>query len=268
MCIIVAKPQDIAVPGEGILRNCFFNNGDGAGFMVADGKEVRIRKGFMDWDAFAEALAAEGDLSEKAVVLHFRIATHGKVKPSCCHPFPVTSDMKRLRSLECRDSLCVAHNGIIAGMKTSDDVSDTMAYVAGVLAPLRRLAPSFIFSQDALAVVEATVGSKMAFLDASGELATVGSFLEHEGVLYSNSTYANSVRSYRSYASVWDGLEERYGGSECEQKGADVFGLPYSVCDDCPMGMECFEWAPHCMSEWEAMEHVEACCEAEELMCA
>ena len=144
MCIIVAKPKNVTMPSMETLRNCFDNNHDGAGYMRANGETVTIKKGFMTWGEFEDAIAHEGDLTAYAVVMHFRIATHGKVQPSCCHPFPVTGEWGRLRSTECRDTLCAAHNGVIRGMETSDDVSDTMAYIANVLHPLRRIIPSFI----------------------------------------------------------------------------------------------------------------------------
>lgn len=185
--------------------------------------------------------------------MHFRIATHGKVQPSCCHPFPVTDDMKRMGETVCNDSLCVAHNGIIAGMKTSDNVSDTMAYIASVMAPLRRMAPSLLFSEDALSIIDATLGSKMALLDASGELVTIGDFLEDGGILYSNSTYTRSVKSFRSYQSVWDGYDDHYG-TGYDQLG--LWGLPFSACGDCPDCRDCLDGMPSCISERQASDYV------------
>lgn len=254
MCIIVAKPKNVTMPSMETLRNCFDNNHDGAGYMRANGETVTIKKGFMTWGEFEDAIAHEGDLTAYAVVMHFRIATHGKVQPSCCHPFPVTGEWGRLRSTECRDTLCAAHNGVIRGMETSDDVSDTMAYIANVLHPLRRIIPSFIYSEDALRLIETTLGSKMALLDASGELVTIGDFHEHEGVLYSNSSYTKSVPTYRSYSSVWDDYEDVHGDSlgYGQQQLPGLCALPYEACDGCPERLECMDGLPYCRDEGQA----------------
>lgn len=257
MCIIVAKPKNVKMPDVDTLRNCFDNNRHGAGYMKATGKSVEIRKGFMKWEEFEKAITAEGDLTDCAVVMHFRIATHGKVQPSCCHPFPVTDDLKRLGSSECRDTLCAAHNGVIEGMATSDNVSDTMAYIIDVLSPLRRLTPSLIYSEDALRIVEATLGSKMALLDASGELVTIGDFQEHSGVLYSNSSYTKRVTAFRSYSSVWDDYDDVYGGYlEGGQYRLPGFSpLPFEVCACCPEHMDCIDGLPYCADEGQALRY-------------
>ncbi len=252
MCIIVVKPKNVPMPSMDTLRSCFDNNPDGAGYMYATGKTVEVRKGFMDWLSFWEAVEAEGDMTNRAVVMHFRIATHGNVQPGCCHPFPVSDDMDCLRETACHDSLCVAHNGIINGMETSDTVSDTMAYIASVMAPLRRMAPAMLLSEDALSVLEATLGSKMALLDGDGELVTIGAFQEHEGVLYSNSTYARNVSSFRSYRSVWDGYEDFYGIGQQE-----LWGYPYCACEECPEMFTCAEDAPRCVTERQANDCVD-----------
>jgi hypothetical protein len=52
MCIIVYKPKGIELPKEDILKNCFDNNADGAGYMYAHKGKVLIHKGFMDWEDF------------------------------------------------------------------------------------------------------------------------------------------------------------------------------------------------------------------------
>ena len=255
MCIIVAKPKNIAMPSMETLRNCFDNNPDGAGYMIATGKTVRITKGLMKWEDFKASIESEGNLTESAIVMHFRIATHGKVQPSCCHPFPVSDDMNRLKETQTCDTLCAAHNGVISGMDTSDDVSDTMAYIATILAPLRRIIPSLMYSDDALQIMKETLGSKMVLLDASGELATIGDFLEQAGVLYSNTSYTKKVSSYRSYASAWDAYDEVYAGyvNQDNQRRLPLFDPPYDACEFCPECSMCLtEGVPYCFDEQQA----------------
>lgn len=259
MCIIVIKPENTPMPDTETLRICFENNRDGAGFMFATGKTVQLRKGFMEWDAFERAIRALGDMTERTVVMHFRIATHGKVQPSCCHPFPVSSDMEKLEATGCSDTLCAAHNGIIQNMETTDRVSDTMAYISSILAPLRRAVPSLVYNEDALEVVERTLGSKMVLLDASGQFATIGSFIEQGGVLYSNNSFARSTYSFRSYASAWDDYDSVYGASADTPQLPGFGELPSEVCDACPMYGECATMVPYCLSEAAAIEEVRSC---------
>lgn len=263
MCIIVVKPENTSMPSMETLRTCFENNHDGAGFMIATGKTVKLRKGFMSWDSFQRAIESEGDLTDRAAVMHFRIATHGSVRPSCCHPFPVTSETDKLEATEVADTLCAAHNGTIHGMDTSERVSDTMAYIATILAPLRRAVPSLMYSDDALEVVENTLGSKMVLLDGSGQFATIGSFIEESGVLYSNSSFARSWHSYRSYASAWDDYDKVYGARFDDAMAAPMLPgfetLPFEVCEACPMCSECEEGLPYCQCEDDAIQEVRSC---------
>lgn len=269
MCIIVAKPQGVEMPSYRILSNCFDTNSDGAGFMIANGKTVSIKKGFMDWNSFVEAIEKAGDLTERSVVMHFRIATHGDVQPGCCHPFPVTDDKAKLSARFTESRVAVAHNGIISGMKTDKNTSDTMAYISSVIAPIRRMSEDFMHNDNALDIMEATVGSKLCFLDNSGDIVTIGQFIEDDGVFYSNTSYLNSWKRYTSYNSeVWSAYDDYYSKyrlSESTSYGYDeddyyeslVASLPYYACQDCLNAYECVRDHPMCEDEntaWDIAE--------------
>ena len=262
MCIIVAKPAGIAMPNDSIIENCFWGNPDGAGYMVANGKTVTIRKGFMQLDDLYQALAAEGDLTEYSVVMHFRIKTHGKVQPSCCHPFPVTSDHSRLSATYETDRIGVAHNGIIQSMtsKTSEGTSDTMAYIAEVIAPMRRLSEDFMHNSNALDIFEATVGSRLCFLDNSGDIVTIGEFINDGGILYSNTSYTRNISNWNSYGDIWRGGYDSFLWNDLdddELMDNAVESLPYLVCEDCPNKYACAYGLPECMSYKEASQTVD-----------
>lgn len=260
MCIIVAKPAGVAMPSESTLKTCWENNSDGAGIMWADGDTVNICKGFMTWEAFAEALESLGDMTKCAAVLHFRITTHGGTRPECCHPFPVSSDDGDLRALMFSCGLAVAHNGIISGMDTDKETSDTMAYIRDVLAPMHRAVPSLIYNDDVLGAVEATLGSKMALLDAKGELVTLGDFTDVGGVLYSNTSYAAPRWGTRSYSAAWSGYAEVYAKYYGEDDGdgaaaADLSEiLPFEACEYCELADDCAAFAPYCYTEAESWD--------------
>ena len=253
MCIIVAVPANTPLPNSEVLRECFMSNPDGAGFMWADGKRVQIRKGFMTWKAFEEALNSELDagniMSESAVVLHFRITTSGKTQPKCCHPFPVSSEPLDLQALHIDARFGIAHNGIIHGMTTRDGWSDTMDFVAGVVAPLARMNPGFMHSSDALDMLKGACKSKLAILDNSGDLALVGDFVEDDGVFYSNTTYLPIRSNWSSYQGFWEkSLYEEW--DDLDELMAD---LRFAACQLCPLAEDCARFGEECGSEAESV---------------
>ena len=250
MCIIVAKPMDVAMPDTDTLFSCFESNPDGAGFMWADGKSVHIRKGFMTWEDFEEALDAEipgQKRKELAIVMHFRIATHGKVQPMCCHPFPVSSSLEDLQRTRCESRFGIAHNGIIQGRTTNDKRSDTMDFVMKVVAPLAKMNANFMRNSHALDLLEGACGSKLAILENSGELVTVGDFVEDEGILYSNTSYLTWSKRYSSYGSLFSGsgYTEAYG----EYLDDFIDMLPWMACKECANAEFCAMDYPECESE-------------------
>ncbi|WP_288169383.1 hypothetical protein [uncultured Slackia sp.] len=257
MRIIVAKPAGVQCPSLETLETCFNSNPDGAGLMWADGDQVRIIKGFMEFDEFASTLKALGDVTNTGLVMHFRITTHGGTRPECCHPFPLTDDDAALRALDICAPLGVAHNGIITGMDTDAKTSDTMAYIRDVLTPLQRMAGDLLASDDAMGVVESTVGSKLAFLEPDGAITTVGDFIEDNGVFYSNASFKPAPRVWRpttpqSAASAWRAFDEW----DDEPTDGDMFDLiarlPYASCASCDLAEECALDCPYCSSESEA----------------
>lgn len=257
MCIIIAKPAGIQCPDLETLETCFNSNPDGAGLMFPDGDQVRIIKGFMAWDEFSSTLKALGDTTNTSLVMHFRITTHGGTRPECCHPFPLTDDDTALRALDTRAAVGVAHNGVIHGQATDATTSDTMAYIRDVLAPLQRMAGDLLASDDAMTVVESTIGSKLAFLEPDGAITTVGDFIEENGVFYSNSSFKPAPRMWRpttppTAASAWGAFIDW----DDEPTDGDMFDLiarlPYASCSGCDMAEDCALDCPYCSSESEA----------------
>lgn len=265
MCIIVAVPAGVEIPSDEVLRECFESNPDGAGFMYSDGKRVRIRKGFMTWDEFKSALDAELDagliFKESAVVLHFRIATHGKVKPMCCHPFPVSDEPSDLRATSIDARWGIAHNGVIHGMETNKSWSDSMDFVAGVVTPLARMNSAFMHSEDAIELLEtACQGSRLAIVDNAGDLALVGRFVEDGGVFYSNTSYLPTRWNYSSYGDWWSkSLPTSTEDMAWDAVERRVEQLSFGACQLCPNAVECAEYMEFCENEYEA---IEACADA------
>ena len=206
MCVIAVKPAGVKMPAETTIENCWYNNPDGAGLMYATDGTVQIEKGFMtlkDFKAALKQLERSIDTTNTPVIMHFRITTHGATSPGNTHPFPVTEKLPLLQMTKLKTPLAVAHNGIIDIKPSKKDISDTMEYIITQLAPLYQLKKDFYKQPAGKKLVYNFIKSKMAFLDGSGRIETVGDFItENDGVLYSNASYKARI-IYHKW-DIWD----------------------------------------------------------------
>lgn len=194
MCIIVVKPHDKPMPSKAILKHCWDNNDDGAGYMYPDGKNVIIKKGFMKFDAFYKSLIFDYAKSGRFTpfVLHFRISTQAGVNEECTHPFPLSREMADLRKTRTRSPIAIAHNGVIdltkSGYSTTITYSDTMKFITDY-ASLIIKSKDFYKDEDTLLLLDRLVGGRLAIMDYEGHIQMIGSFVEDDGIFYSNETY-------------------------------------------------------------------------------
>lgn len=120
ICIAIAKPAGMAITKK-ILKQCFDNNPDGAGFCIEiDGKLV-INKGYFTFEDFYDAYLPYEELK---ALIHFRIRTHGQTDAENCHPFFIT------------DNVAFIHNGIISDVPHHNDKSDTRMFKEQYLLPI------------------------------------------------------------------------------------------------------------------------------------
>jgi len=217
MCIIAIKPQGAKLPTEDTLKTMFTRNPDGAGFMFPMNGRVEIRKGFMTYEGFKQALDnVVTHIGEDApIVMHFRITTHGGTSPQNCHPFPLTKKVGEMKQLSCSASVGVAHNGIINIKTRATDISDTMEYISSVLAPVYRRNKKFWKTQRILNGIADTInGSRLAILTGAGEVIRIGKWVQDGDLWYSNDgfkPYDYSRWSYLWDADVDDYYESYYG---------------------------------------------------------
>lgn len=222
MCIIVVKPKGIELPSEEILKNCFDNNKDGAGYMYWNPNKISsekgaivIRKGFMTFGAIKESLSTVGLTKDHIIVYHFRIATHGGISPENTHPFPVEAPTNRLKALKVCTDLAVAHNGILAIKPKTDNMSDTQEFIQAILSqPLVR---NGIISkdEDIMRRINEELGtSRLCILDRD-RLSLLGKGWireESSGIMFSNASYEAKI-PYRYYTSTeykWDETTRQY----------------------------------------------------------
>lgn len=206
MCIAVYSTKGNDVPDRSTLEMCFNANPDGAGFAFnTDNGQVRIRKGFMDFESFIGEFERHKDkygFRDRGVLMHFRIATHGAQDMANCHPFPITSNQKKLRKTETDSEYACVHNGIIH--LTSDIArkekknSDTMIFVRDYLSLIASNRHWFDTPSNT-ELIHNLIDSKMAILNGKGDIiATPGFEKGADGNYYSNDSYMGTY-SYGLY---------------------------------------------------------------------
>lgn len=210
MCIAIYSLIGNPVPSDDILKTCFRNNSDGAGFCFnTDNNHVQIIKGFMDLNSFITAFHEYDKkycFKDRGVLIHFRITTHGGTNPSNCHPFPISSNSKHLKKLKFVSNYACIHNGIIsltADKKSS--LSDTQLFVKDYLTKISSNKGWFYNPKNTELIYE-LIDSKMAILNGKGEIiATEGFHQGEDGNYYSNDSYKSLY--YGLYS--WD-FEDYY----------------------------------------------------------
>ena len=199
MCIICVSPARTRQPSISQIKMMFLNNPHGAGYMFAREGRVHIHKGFMDIDSFLSAVKAEHFTAKDSVVYHFRISTQAGVNPEMTHPFPLSNRLPIMKALDVECPCGVAHNGIIR--LTSDtsqrEYSDTALFITRYMAQMVHGLDDLKDAQ-LLNRIERLAGSKLAIMDGSGYIATIGHFINERGLLFSNDSYQELRWRYRA----------------------------------------------------------------------
>src|ERR1041385_705405 len=101
MCICLFKPKNVIITKK-VLKTCFENNPHGAGMAYAsnDGEKVIIDKGYFHFREFWKKFHAIQE--NKAMLVHFRVATSGVINKKNCHPWKVD------------EQHALIHNGTVA----------------------------------------------------------------------------------------------------------------------------------------------------------
>ena len=129
----------------------------------------------MDFEAFYKEYKLVETTSP--MLIHFRIATHGKVELDNCHPFKLNNRM------------VLIHNGIISGYGDKEKKSDTRDYIDKVLSKISwKMWKNPAFRE----MVGQAIGySKLGIMDVSGEMYIINydKGVVEDGVWYSNSSF-------------------------------------------------------------------------------
>lgn len=200
MCVIITKFQNQEKPTKEFLAKAWKTNPDGAGVMYNLNNKVHIKKGFMKFEDYYNAVK---DLPKtSSIVYHFRIATHGLRDGKGTHPFPITNNERLLQKSEVITNIGVAHNGILSVTSNYTEkenpynLSDTQLFIKDYLYQLQG-----IRGRVRNNIINALIGynNKLCFLDKHGNITLYGQFVEVEGYKCSNNYF-----SYKpTYTNYW-----------------------------------------------------------------
>ena len=248
MCIAILKPKGVEISKK-TLMNCALANKDGIGFAYTDGKNIYINK-YMDFESFYNDFEKVKDIS--TMLIHFRIATHGKVEVKNCHPFKLN------------DRMALIHNGIISGYGDKETKTDTQDFIDKVIGNISHKMwknPSY------RELVGKAIGySKLCILDVTGDYYIInedkGKWVD--GIWYSNDSYKDKEEPvYTQYGSSGykqGGLWDMYGEESYDDWYKRRYGKDYPLSkknkkevtnDECWAIYRCKKCGKEFYGEWD-----------------
>ena len=183
MCIVAIKPSGAKRPTDKQLKAMCENNHDGFGFMTWSKKDGLVVRKTMDYETYKKWVTKIPN--SQPVVYHARIATHGSVGESNCHPF--MSDNKQW---------AFAHNGVLS-IQNEGDMTDSETFFKRLAVPLLKAGykpnDKGVFDK----MVDTIIGSsKFVFMDSKGNIYHYGSFIKEGKLLFSNASYIDYSSLY------------------------------------------------------------------------
>lgn len=210
------------------FKHCWDNNPDGGGMAYAKDGKIKVVKELKCWKELCKQYEqVRSENPEANILLHFRIATHGKINETNCHPFLVNK------------SLGFIHNGMIygKGLEVSKEFSDTYLFNQTIL---KRLPQNFLKNEAILKLLEEYIGfSKVIFLDGKNDWAILNEDAGHwkDDNWFSNSTYkAQPKLVYSSFPkatknSYFDFKSKTFWEEELTPK--QIYNPKFNYCECC-----------------------------------
>ena len=219
MCIAINSPKG-TTPTKSALKTSFEYNPDGAGYCFSKNGKIIIRKGFFSFESFLKSYQRD-DIQGLNKLIHFRIATSGKVNKTNCHPFLIT------------DEVAMIHNGIIPHFGNKKE-NDTLQFAKLVLRPIIKENGVKILLNPSIQkmIIDSIGNSKLAFLDNHGSSYIINERKghRHHQIWYSNDTYKERIPIYNGY----------YNKTEFEEY--DEFTYESNFCSECYLQLEFDEY--------------------------
>ena len=155
----------------------------------------------------------DDDLKKLAMILHFRITTHGGTSQENTHPFPISKDIEDLKNLSMRKlNSVVAHNGIVSCVSVGkkETISDTMKFISEQLSVIQELNKEWYKNDRVMDMLHDMIESKLCVMTGDGEMRFSGDFYEEEGVMFSNLYWKTNTGLRTGYCSLYDVYDREY----------------------------------------------------------
>lgn len=208
------------MPTHEEMSNCFESNPHGAGYMYAYNDKVHIRKGFFTLKEMEESLVyTEKEVGISfdllSIVLHFRLATSGKINKENCHPFPNSRKQKWLKRTSIYWDIGVVHNGIAPQRCVRGELSDSQMFILKVL--WKYTFQEMKVRQHDTSIFPAGF-NKFAVMNKDGKVITIGDFhVDSYGRRWSNFGYQYDRNAfaafYKNTINSSIGWDNRYYGA-------------------------------------------------------
>ena len=189
MCIAIFVPKGKII-GKKTLKRCYEANSDGFGYAYFNNDKRLIVRKFVGEENIKREIRNFYELRnanlDKQFMIHFRIATHGAVGVTCCHPFVVNR-----KTVFC-------HNGVLGtkftnGLSKTGDMSDTMMFNKLCL---QKLPKNFMDKKLYKFLLESAIDySKMIIMNSNDKVWILNERLGEwdGGIWYSNTTYKKQI---------------------------------------------------------------------------
>lgn len=181
MCVLIYKPKGKILPTYDTLKLCYDANFDGCGFATLNGVIYKS----LNFNDFYNQLITFTNINDD-IMIHFRLATHGSVKQTNCHPF---FDKRFI----------FAHNGILP-IASKNDKTDSELYFKQLL-PL--LYEQGLKGQIVKNYINSTIGfSKFCIFDTEKkQIKLFGTFEKYGSCFFSNMRWLQRFYFIKKYVS-------------------------------------------------------------------
>lgn len=187
-------------------------NSDGMGWMALIDGVVHYKKGYFDvLEFYKDYLKLRKENKCTEIALHFRIGTGSAIDQYNCHPFPISSDLSQIQSLEGISDVCIMMNGVIG--RSTDKLSDTAIYTMKNLKSYYDFDNRFWINfdkRDLMLFENEIYGNRFIFMSAEGSRLFGDGWTTYKGKcdvsnehwlrnLNFGFSYSNPNRKYKSY---------------------------------------------------------------------
>jgi predicted glutamine amidotransferase len=201
MCIIIVVKNKTTFKEE-YIDNAAENNPDGIGAAWVESGKVWFAKGLTK-----ESVKKLLRTKNTPILLHFRLATHGRVCKELCHPFPLDVRLLSKNKLYGYVDSVLMHNGTEHRFKDLQDYLKTKAIHDENMSDTKALAYFLALHKKDYDLLKLFSG-KFAILEKTGNVLLFGDFIEDDGNYYSNTSYKYSYKNY--YKNFYDDIKTNY----------------------------------------------------------